>query len=277
MSRSIGRNRFLRVVVLLVLAGIAALVYVLKRTPPAPLAAVWEDPVTRTRFRAVRPARFIMGTPADERLREAQETPHEVVLARGFYIAETEVTQAQWMRVMTGNPSRFGECGPACPVETVNWSDVRRFIDRLNQLGTPGFRLPTEAEWEFACRAGGREAFGARSTLGSADANIDGRFPYGAPLGPHRGSPTPAGRFPANAFGLFDMSGNVWEWTQDEHCPYPDGPVTDPVAACGSDRYVIRGGSWAFDGGSARCGLRFTHRPQDKGHSLGLRLAHDLF
>ena len=90
-------------------------------------------------------------------------------------------------------------------------------------------------------------------------------------------SPTPVGRFGANAFGLFDMSGNVWEWTQDEHCPYPSGAVTDPVGECGSDRRVIRGGSWAFDGGSARCGVRFTHRPQDKGYSLGLRLAHDLF
>jgi formylglycine-generating enzyme required for sulfatase activity len=245
--------------------------------PQPATATVWEEPLTHVRFRAIPPARFVMGTPDHERLREAQEKQHEVVLARGFYIAETEVTQAQWTRVMTENPSHFEECGPSCPVETVTWYDAQRFIERLNRLSTPGFRLPTEAEWELACRAGGRQAFGGRSTLGSADANIDGRFPYGAPSGPHRGSPTPVGRFGANAFGLFDMSGNVWEWTQDEHCPYPSGAAADPLGACGSDRRVIRGGSWAFDGGSARCGLRFTHRPQDKGYSLGLRLAHDLF
>ncbi len=271
-------RRYLRAGIGVALVAIVAvLAYSVIHTRPSSSVVVWEEPVTRMRFRAIQPARFVMGTPDGERLREAQETQHEVVLSRGFYIAETEVTQAQWTRVMTENPSHFGECGPSCPVETVTWNDVQRFIERLNRLSRPGFRLPTEAEWEFACRAGESMAFGARATLGSADANIDGRFPYQAPPGPHRASPTPVGRFGANAFGLFDMPGNVWEWTVDEHCPYADRAVTDPVGACGSDRRVIRGGSWAFDGGSARCGLRFTHRPQDKGYSLGLRLAHELF
>ena len=84
----------------------------------------------------------------------------------------------------------------------------------------------------------------------------------------------PVGSFPANAWGLFDMHGNVWEWTSDRHCPYSDGPVSDPSGACDSERRVIRGGSFHFDAASARCGLRYTHRPQDSGFSLGFRLAH---
>jgi len=257
-------------------AGAAGLVIVAARTGPA-TAAVWNDPVTRLRFIAVGPARFQMGTPINEHLREVQETLHAVVLTRRYYLAETELTQAQWTRIMGDNPSHFQECGPTCPVERVTWFDVQRFIDRLNVVGLPGYRLPTEAEWEFACRAGGQHAFGARDTLSSYDANINGHYPYKAPAGPHRGHTTAVAKFPANPLGFFDMSGNVWEWTADEHCPYPSQRVVDPTGSCGSGKRVIRGGSWAFDGGSARCGVRYTHRPQDTGYSIGVRLAHDIF
>jgi formylglycine-generating enzyme required for sulfatase activity len=237
----------------------------------------WTDRVTGMRFVLVRPGSFRMGTPPDERLREAQEVLHAVTITRPFYLGETEVTQAQWSRVMNTNPSHFQGCGPMCPVERVSFEDVQRFIDRLNATGERGFRLPTEAEWEFACRAGGPGAFGAnRVSLSSRDANINGNFPYDAPKGTHRAQPTRVGVFPPNPLGLYDMSGNLWEWVQDEHCPYPEDAVTDPLGQCGSEHRVIRGGSWAFDGGSARCGLRYTHRPQDSGYSLGVRLARDV-
>ena len=215
-------------------------------------------------------------TQPGEAEREPQEVLHSVRLTKPFYMARYEVTQAQWERVMGSNPSEFQDCGPNCPVERINFYDVEAFIRRLNDASDPGFRLPTEAEWEYACRAGSSEAFGRSASLSSRDANINGNYPYNAPQGTFRQSTTPVGRFPANAWGLFDMSGNVWEWVQDWHCPYPDALATDPVGECRSEYRVIRGGSWAFDAASARCGLRYTHRPQDRGYSLGVRLVHDV-
>lgn len=236
----------------------------------------WRDRYTGMTFVRLGPGTFRMGTPPDEVQREAQEVPHTVTLSP-FYLSRFEVTQAEWQRVMGHNPSQFQDCGPRCPVENVNWFEVQQFIRRLNAESEPGFRLPTEAEWEFACRAGGGLPFGTTTTLSSADANIDGNFPYHAPPGLLRGRPTPVGQFPANPWGLYDMSGNVWEWMEDWTCPYSIDDQTNPVGRCGSDTRVIRGGSWLFDGASARCGLRYTHRPQDRGYSLGVRVAHDLF
>lgn len=235
----------------------------------------WQDAVSGIEFRLIPAGTFSMGTPPAEQGREPEEVLHEVTLSRSFYMGVTEVTQAQWTRVMGANPSHFQSCGPRCPVENVSWSDVRRFIQHLNVARRRGFRLPTEAEWEYACRAGGSKAFGLTDSLTSQTANINGNYPYNGPRGTFREQPIPVGRFAANAWHLFDMSGNVWEWTEDEHCPYPSISVTDPVGACGSQLRVIRGGSWLFDGNSARCGTRYTHRPQDRGPSLGVRLAHD--
>ena len=222
----------------------------------------------------IRAGRFTMGSPASTHGREPQEVPHEVTLTRAFYLARTEVTQQQWQQVMGTNPSHFAGC-PQCPVERVTFHDVSAFVDGLNHLGGPRYRLPTEAEWEYACRAGGNAPFGGRDSLGTEDANIDGRFPYNAPATSESSGTVPVGRFPPNAWGLLDMSGNVWEWVSDEHCPYPPSPVSDPAGACGSPHRVIRGGSWRFDGNSARCTLRYTHRPQDRGYSLGVRVARD--
>lgn len=206
------------------------------------------EPVTRMAFTRIPAGTFLMGTPADEPGREPQERQHQVTIPKDFYLATHEVTQAQWTRIMRVNPARFGGC-PACPVENVTYFDVQDFIRRLNATTPwPGVRLPTEAEWEYACRAGGRQAYGAAASLSRSRANISGTRTM------------PVGSFPANAFGLFDMSGNVWEWTADDHSP---------------GLKVIRGGSWRFDADSARCGLRYTHRPRDKGYSLGVRLAHD--
>jgi len=268
---------FQRVALVVVLLGIVLLARTTLRAPDPGHPDRWTEPATGMDFILVRPGTFQMGTPSTEPLREAQEVLHEVHLTKPYYLAAHEVTQAQWSRVMHANPSFFESCGPNCPVERVNFYDIERFIRHLNQQATSGFRLPTEAEWEYACRAGGSAPFGNRFTLGSADANIDGDFPYSAPKGISRHQPMPVGRFPANPMGFFDMSGNVWEWVQDWYCLYPDGSVTDPVGTCSSQYRVIRGGSWKFDGGSARCGLRYTHQPQDSGYSLGVRLAHDVW
>jgi formylglycine-generating enzyme required for sulfatase activity len=255
-----------------VIVGLAAITL---RAPQPTQPAQWTDPVTNMEFVLIRPGSFQMGTPLYESQREQGETLHTVRLTRAFYLGRYEVTQGEWLKVMGENPAYFKDCGTRCPVESVSWTDVQEFLTRLNARSRSGFRLPTEAEWEFACRAGASEAFGRSSTLSSRDANIHGEYPYNAPKGSFRGRPMPAGYFAPNAWGLYDMSGNVWEWTGDAHCPYPPGPVTDPIGTCDSPLRVIRGGSWLFDGASARCGLRYTHRPQDDGYSLGLRLARD--
>jgi formylglycine-generating enzyme required for sulfatase activity len=221
------------------------------------------DPLTGIAFSLIPAGSFSMGTPPGEPQRESQERLHRVTLSHAFYLGVTEVTARQWTKVMGVNPSHFPDC-PDCPVEQVTFFDVEAFIARLNTTSPwAGFRLPTEAEWEYACRAGGHEAFGATATINPSQANYDGTRTL------------PVGRFRPNAFGLHDMSGNVWEWTADDHCAYAAGPATDPRGTCASGLKVIRGGSWRFGADSARCGLRYTHRPQDRGYSLGARLAHD--
>jgi sulfatase modifying factor 1 len=221
------------------------------------------DPLTGIAFSLISAGSFSMGTPPTEPQREEQERLHRVTLTHSFYIGVTEVTERQWTQVMGANPSHFSDC-PDCPVERVNFFDVEAFITRLNAASSwAGFRLPTEAEWEYACRAGGHEAYGATATIAPSRANYAGT------------KTRPVGTFPPNAFGLHDMSGNVWEWTSDDHCVYAEGAVTDPTGKCASGLKVIRGGSWRFGADSARCGLRYTHRPQDRGYSLGVRLAHD--
>jgi formylglycine-generating enzyme required for sulfatase activity len=237
----------------------------------------WHEPLTGMAFVYVNAHTFRMGTPPGVTGREEQEVPHYVRLTKAFYIGRHEVTQREWTQVMETNPSHFSDCGGDCPVENVTFHDVEAFLKRLNARSGPGFRLPTEAGWEAACRAGGDQPYGHSSSLSSRNANINGEYPYNAPVGMSRGRTTRVGYFAANPWGLYDMSGNVWEWVQDRHCPYAKGTVTDPVGECETETRVIRGGSWAFDANSARCALRYTHRPQDKGYSLGFRLARDLW
>lgn len=208
--------------------------------------------------------RFEMGSPAGEEGREEQETRHTVVISRPFYIGRFEVTQSEWRRVMGANPSFFAECDD-CPVERVNRDAVLLFLDRLNDgRARARFRLPTEAEWEYACRAGASTAYASGDSLTAADANADGE------------RTSRVGSYPPNAWGLHDMHGNVWEWTEDRHCPYPTAPVTDPVGTCASPLHVIRGGSFHFGAESARCALRYTHAAHDSGFSLGFRVARDV-
>ena len=154
-------------------------------------------------------------------------------ISRPFYLGITEVTQGQWAAGMGDHPSWFRGCGADCPVERVSWHQVQAFLGRLGKLSRHAFRLPTEAEWEYACRAGTTTPFHPGATLSTDQANFDGEGPYGdAARGRFRRSPTRVATFAPNRFGLHDMHGNVWEWTQDWHCPYPASSAKDPLGSC---------------------------------------------
>ena len=211
----------------------------------------------------IAPGSFRMGSPATEPGRQPDETLHAVRLSKGFWMGRTEVTQRQWTGVMGTNPSHFSSCGPTCPVENVSWNDIQTFLARLNAKEGGGFRLPSEAEWEYACRAGSMTAYSGANELTRRLANFDGR------------RTVPVGSFPPNAWGLFDMHGNVWEWCADWYGPYGRGESRDPTGAPSGEKKVIRGGSFYFGADSCRCALRYTHRPVDRGFSLGFRVARD--
>jgi sulfatase modifying factor 1 len=238
---------------------------------------VWQEPATGMEFGYVPAGRYRLGSPADEPGHEAQETVHEVVLTHGYWIGRREVTQAEWLALLPPPRRGFARPDPLAPAENVDWSEAQRLAEAL-AARSPGerFRLPTEAEWEIACRAGATTPYATGEWLRSDQANYDGRYPLpGQPLGDYLGRTAAAGSYPPNAWGLFDFHGNVWEWTLDDHCPYPAGPTTDPLAVCASGLKVIRGGSWLFDADSARCAVRYTHAPRDRGPSLGFRLVRE--
>jgi len=246
--------------------------------PLSPSAGtVWREPATGMEFAWIPPGRYRIGSPPEEPEHEAQEALHDVVLARGFWIGRREVTQAEWAALMPPPRRGFARIDPRAPAENVDWFEAQRLAARLAER-SPGerFRLPTEAEWEIACRAVASTAYATGARLASDQANYDGRYPLpGQPPGEFLGRTAAASSYPPNAWGLFDLHGNVWEWTLDDHCPYPEGTAADPLAACASGLKVIRGGSWLFNADSARCAVRYTHAPRDRGPSLGLRLVRE--
>ncbi|PYS93012.1 MAG: hypothetical protein DMF64_06825 [Acidobacteria bacterium] len=200
---------------------------------------------------------FMMGS---ENGGSDEKPVHRVTIADGFYIGKYEVTQAQWQAVMGNNPSNFKGCDN-CPVEQVSWDDAVSFIAKLNaQNDGYTYRLPTEAEWEYAARAGTTTAFAFGDSLSSEQANFDGDYPYGgAAKGVYRQT-RPVGSFQPNAFGLFDMHGNVWEWCQDWYHGSYAGAPTDGSAwlSGGEQKYrMLRGGSWLN-------GLAFNLRSADR-------------
>ena len=218
---------------------------------------------------------FMMGSPSNEPGRDDDETQHRVTLTKGFYMGTTEVTQGQWKAVTGSNPSRFKDCGDDCPVEKVSWNDVQAFIQKLNRREGETYRLPTEAEWEYAARAGTTTPFTYGRCLSTNQANYNGDYPLeGCGKGEDRSRTIPVGSLNApNAWGLHDMHGNVWEWCADWYGDYPSGSVIDPAGPlAGSDR-VLRGGSWSSIAGYCRSAYRGYGTPSRRGNNGGFRLA----
>ena len=217
----------------------------------------------------VKPGTFEMGSPSSEKDRQDRETPHSVTLTQGFYLGKHEVTQSQWEKVMGSNPSKYK--GADRPVETVSWTEVTSFCNKLTASERMAgrlpagmtYQLPTEAQWEYACRAGTKTSFSFGDSLTSGQANISG--------GP--GETTAVGKYPANGWGFHDMHGNVWEWCADRYGIYPTVAATDPVGPAVGSYRVRRGGSWDFTVLSARSASRRRREPADSFNSLGFRLS----
>jgi len=218
-----------------------------------------------------------MGSPAHEPGRERDEIQHRVQLTQGFWLSETACTQALWQAVMGDNPSRFKEAER--PVEGGIWDDVQEFLRRVHASAPElALRLPTEAEWEYACRAGTSTPFWFGAQITPEQVNYDGNFPYaGGKRGLYRKETVPAKALPCNGWGLYQMHGNVWEWCQDWYAAYAAAPADAPAVdlsglAAGAPR-VLRGGSWIDHGRSARSARRDADRPGDRLDDFGFRLA----
>jgi len=242
-------------------------------------------------FRYIPAGEFVMGSPRTEPGRKEDERQHRVRITRGFWMGETEVTQGQYRAVMGGNPSHFKNCGDDCPVEEVSWEDAVRYANALSKragltpcyensgwyarfrgLGCEGYRLPTEAEWEYAARAGTEAPFWTGRCLSTDEANYNGTEPLeGCPKGKYREKTVPVRSFAANPWGLYEVSGNVWEWVWDLYEDYPRGTVTDPLGPSRGFGRVFRGGGWSSVGGYCRSAIR-SYYFSSKNY-LGFRLA----
>jgi formylglycine-generating enzyme required for sulfatase activity len=230
---------------------------------------------------------FLMGAPPTEKGLRDDECQHEVMLTREYYLGAFEVTQAQYKKVMGINPSRFqgkevAERQPRtgrvvrevdrsnCPVEWVSWMDAVEFCEKLSKLPEEEkagrvYRLPTEAEWEHACRAGNNTAF----SFGESETSLGDHAWFGANSDR---KPHPVGSKKPNAWGLYDMHGNVWEWCSDWYGEYPKSAITDPTGPRGSRR-VFRGGSWYDQKADCRSAVRNWNGPTDRGNGIGFRVA----
>ena len=223
-------------------------------------------------FRWCEPGAFLMGSLKGELKRSDDEAQHSVTLTRGFWIAETTVTQALWEVFMSDNPSHFK--GAERPVENVSWDDAQHFINTLNGM-KPALKLclPTEAQWEYACRAGTITPFSFGDNITSDLVNYDGHYLYlNGRKSEYREQTIDVKSLSPNAWGLYQMHGNVWEWCQDGYGEYPTQHATDPQEVASDTGYVLRGGSWIDR--SAYCRSAFRHRldPTNRYRTLGFRL-----
>ncbi len=248
---------------------------------------------------------FLMGSPSNEPKRESDERQHRVTISQPFYLQTTEVTVGQWRSFIndTGYRTKAEIQGWSMiwtgskwvkkkgyywdnpefpqtethPVTCLSWNDVQKFIEWLTGKEGKTYRLPTETEWEYACRAGTTTPFYTGNCISTDQANYDGTHPMpGCPEGEYRKGPVEVESFEPNPWGLHDMHGNVWEWCQDKYKrDYPSGRVTDPKGPTSGWERVLRGGSWHNYAGHIRSALRYRYYPDKWLNYSGFRLAQD--
>ncbi len=213
------------------------------------------------------PGTFYMGSLASEDGRQGDETLHKVTISTGFWLSKYEITQEQWVDLMGSNPSL--NVGDDLPVERISRDDAESFIDALNAITTYSatYRLPSEAEWEYAYRAGTSTRFYWGQD--AAETAIDRYAWYTTIAG---GDTHPVGLKRPNTWGLYDMSGNVWEWVQDWYGAYPAGPITDPQGPAMGNEGIVRGGSFLSFPYQCRAAHRFTHPADTPSLQMGFRV-----
>jgi formylglycine-generating enzyme required for sulfatase activity len=234
--------------------------------PPSPSGSVDSITVNGVTFKMVKVegGTFMMGAPSSDAEAYSNEMPQHCVTLSEYYIAETEVTQALWQAVMGSNPSHFKF--PDRPVEEISWNDCKTFIEKLNQLTDKQFRLPTEAEWEYAARGGGN----SHGYKFSGSDNVDDVAWYTDNCG---GETHAVKTKAANELGLYDMTGNVLEWCSDWMAAYTADTVTNPQGPAAGFKRVLRGGSLYNDARRLRVTRRSEYNPTFTDYSVGFRLA----
>ena len=205
---------------------------------------------------------FMMGSPESEDRPWDNETQHKVTLTKPFYLGKFTITQEQWKLVVGNNPSQTK--GAKLPVTDVSWDDCQDFIKKLNANSSGGYRLPTESEWEYACRAGTTTAYSFGDNITPKDANY---------FDSNTGKTLAGGSYKTNAFGIYDMHGNVHEWCEGWYEKYPVEPVTDPKGPATGEKKVLRGGSFGTLDAKVRSSFRFIFSPSGQYFDFGFRLA----
>ncbi|WP_320170455.1 formylglycine-generating enzyme family protein [Maridesulfovibrio sp.] len=228
----------------------------------------------KQRMRWIQPGTFMMGSPKDELDRSADEVLHKVTLTEGYWLADTACTQELWDKVMGSNPSEFKGEGQL-PVDSVSWDDCQGFLRIANdKLNGSKLRFPTEAQWEYACRAGTQTPFSFGYKITTDQVNYDDNNPgKGEAKGVYRKRTVAVKELPSNQWGLYQMHGNVWEWCSDWYGKYPEGASVNPEGPDSGELRVLRGGGWIYDGRDVRSASRSRDRPVIRFRDIGFRFS----
>jgi formylglycine-generating enzyme required for sulfatase activity len=249
----------------IILENEATEVAMAKRPTTPDESSTFTSPTIGAEFVLIPAGTFTMG--------ESSGDTHKVKISKPFYMQTTKVTQGQWQTLMGSNPSHFKDCGENCPVEQVSWNDIQDFIRKLNSMeGTDKYRLPTEAEWEYAARSCGKQETYAGTSI---ESELGDYAWYSANSGR---TTHPVGQKIPNGLGLYDMSGNVWEWVLDWYRAHQSFlvplflSVTDPTGPSSGSQRVLRGGSWLNRAHECRAAFRRFYAPDIRSSNLGFRL-----